>query len=121
MASTLRERTERILADVAPYEHITTVTATKATANAVNRDPAIPILRIDGVTVASSSERDSLPAEAGGFLVADRELPIIPSEEEILAALTAAVVAAGPGSIRLPLRHRRFIMVGASLVLAAPC
>lgn len=118
LASTLRERTERALADVAPYEHITTVTATKAEVKAEKHHPATPILRVNGFPVLPAAKEDSSLAAQGGSPTVDGDSPILASEEEIRVALIAAALTAGPSSIRLPLRHRRFIMVGAFLILA---
>lgn len=108
LASTLKERTERVLIDVAPYEHIATVAAaktkTKTTTKATggSRHPTTPILRVNGFPVIPSTGAES---------------SAIPSEAEIRVAVTQAALTAGPASIRLPLRHRRCIMAGVLLIL----
>lgn len=120
LADTLKERTERVLIDVAPYAHIATVTATKARVKGTveSRSRLIPpVLQVDGIPIAFSTEGKSLSPVPEGSSAVDRELSMIPSEEEIRAVLTAAALRAGPASIRLPLQHRRFIMAGALLIL----
>ncbi|WP_156911284.1 hypothetical protein [Arthrobacter sp. CAL618] len=109
MASTLKERTERVLIDVAPYEHIDMI---GAKTKVEPQTPTTPILQVEGVPVSPSQNRASEKSD-----LRDPEFPMIPSEGEIRVALTSAALIAGPESIRLPLRHRRFIMVGALLIL----
>lgn len=115
LAATLRERTERVLIEVAPYEHIDTI-PTKATAEIWTS--TTPVLRVEGFAVLPSQSRESSVAVSEHSERASAGESMIPSEEEIRGALTSAALAAGPGAIRLPLRHRRFVMVGVLLILA---
>lgn len=106
-AQPLRDTTEAILEDLAPQEHIifTRVPAGEGAAAAIF--PGSPMLRVDGreigpVTAGQIDGAGPLPG------------PTIPQESDIRAALGRA---AANSPVRLPLRHRRLVLIAALLIL----
>ena len=138
----LRQRTERSLADLAPYASITLarINAQKTPTRLVPQN--LPALLIDTTIVAADSAQS--PAATGtttdtttdtGTAIdtktvgrsgagmassgeASRDERSIPSEQRITAHLARALLSAGPGAIRLPLVHRRIIAIALLLMLS---
>lgn len=127
----LRQRTERSLADLAPYANITLVRsgARKAPSRPVPQN--LPALLIDNTIVPAdpppapvSPPASDTPTTAAPVLPSPAEpgtaLPVhpIPSQHQITAHLAQALLAAGPNAIRLPLVHRRIVAIALLLMLA---
>jgi hypothetical protein len=142
----LRQRTERSLADLAPYANITLarINAQKTPTRPVPQN--LPALLIDNTIVPADSAQS--PATTGTTTdartdtrtdtgtttntktvgrsgagmasseEASRDKRSIPSEQRITAHLARALLSAGPGAIRLPLVHRRIIAIALLLMLA---
>ena len=134
----LQRRTERSLADLAPYANITLarINAQKTPTRPVPQN--LPALLIDSTIVPADS--DPSPSSTGigtgtgtttntrtvgrsGAGMASsgevsRDERSIPSEQRITAHLARALLSAGPGAIRLPLVHRRIIAIALLLMLA---
>lgn len=107
-AQPLRETTESVLDDLAPHEHIVFMKASAAAGSAAAIFPGSPVLRVDGQEVASIEPEDSYTTGLG---LPD---PTVPQEPEIRAAVSQAALRA---PVRLPLRHRRLVIVAALLIL----
>ncbi|WP_299169088.1 hypothetical protein [uncultured Arthrobacter sp.] len=106
-AQPLREITEAILEDLAPQEHIifTRIPAGEGAAAAIF--PGSPVLRVDG--------REIDPVATGQMNAAGPlPGPTVPQEPDIRAALGRA---AANSPVRMPLRHRRLILIAALLIL----
>ena len=104
-AQPLRETTESVLDDLAPYEHIVFMKTSAAEGSAAAIFPGSPVLRVDGREVGSEE------SYTRGLGVPD---PKVPQEPEIRAAVSQAALRA---PVRLPLRHRRLVIVAALLIL----
>ncbi|MDF9279492.1 hypothetical protein P4U43_17025 [Arthrobacter sp. EH-1B-1] len=106
-AQPLRETTEAILEDLAPQEHITftRVPAGEGTAAAIF--PGSPMLQVDGREIGpvATGQVDGTGSLSG---------LAVPQESEIRAALGRATVNS---PFRLPLRHRRLVLIAALLIL----
>jgi hypothetical protein len=106
-AQPLRETTEAILEDLAPQEHIifTRIPAGEGAAAAIF--PGSPMLRVDGREIGPVA---SGQVDAAGSLPG----PAVPQEPDIRAALGRAAVNS---PVRLPLRHRRLVLIASLLTL----
>ena len=104
-AQPLRETTESVLDDLAPYEHIVFMKTSAAEGSAAAIFPGSPVLRVDGREVGSEESYTT------GLGLPD---PKVPQEPEIRAAVSQAALRA---PVRLPLRHRRLVIVAALLIL----
>ena len=125
----LRQRTERSLADLAPYANITLVRtgARKGPSRLVPEH--LPALLIDNTIVpadppeAPDYTTPATTAPTGGTSSPVRSSSIpehpIPSQRQITAHLAQALLTAGPGAIRLPLVHRRIVAIALLLMLAS--
>ncbi|MHA7241351.1 hypothetical protein [Arthrobacter sp. TMS1-12-1] len=123
----LRQRTERSLTDLAPYADITLVRtgARKPPSRPVAQN--LPALLIDNTVVAaepSDAPESPTPATAGPADMTSSHVPSssiserpIPSQQQITAHLAQALLTAGPGTIRLPLVHRRVVAIALLLML----
>ncbi|MHA7146717.1 hypothetical protein ACX80U_18575 [Arthrobacter sp. TmT3-37] len=118
----LRQRTERSLADLAPYADITLVStgARKRPSRPVAQN--LPALLIDGTIVPADSSQapaSAAPADMTSSHVHSSSIPErpIPSQQQITARLAQALLTAGPGAIRLPLVHRRVVAIALLLML----
>ncbi|WP_394252956.1 RodZ family helix-turn-helix domain-containing protein [Arthrobacter pityocampae] len=128
----LQQRTERSLADLAPYAHITLVKV------GGRKDPSRPIPRnlpallIDNTIVPTESSE--APTSAAPTTVApipatpaattspsahsmSNPAHPLPSQQQITTHLAQALLTAGPGAIRLPLAHRRIVGIALLLML----
>lgn len=107
-AQPLRETTEAILEDLAPHEHITFTRIPAEEGAAAAIFPGSPMLRVDG--------REIGPAPTGPVDDKAGSLPgpAVPPESDIRAALERAAVNS---PVRLPLRHRRVVLIAALLIL----
>lgn len=107
-AQPLREAAEDALEDVAPQEHImfTRVRAAEGASHGIF--PGSPMLLIDGHEVG--------PSDAGQVYVSGLGLPDpkVPQQPEIRTALGQAAFNA---PVRMPLRHRRIVLIAALLIL----
>lgn len=128
----LRQRTERSLADLAPYANITLakINPRKAPTRPVPRN--LPALFIENIIVPADSPRS--PATTTGIPTdtttvgnssamsppenPSRDARSLPSEHKITVHLARALLSAGPGAIRLPLAHRRIVAIALLLMLA---
>ena len=104
-AQPLRETTESVLDDLAPHEHIVFMKTSAAEGSAAAIFPGSPVLRVDGREVGSEESYTT------GLGLPD---PKVPQEPEIRAAVSQAALRA---PVRLPLRHRRLVIVAALLIL----
>ena len=106
-AQPLRETTEAILADLAPQQHIILSKVPSAEGTAAGIFPGSPMLRVDGREIGPVATGQ---VDAAGSLPG----PTVPQEPDIRAALRRAAVNS---PVRLPLRHRRIILIAALLIL----
>lgn len=104
-AQPLRETTESVLDDLAPHEHIVFMKTSAAAGSAAAIFPGSPVLRVDGREVGSEE------SYTAGLGLPD---PTVPQEPEIRAAVSQAALRA---PVRLPLAHRRLVIVAALLIL----
>lgn len=130
----LKQRTERVLADLAPYADVTlikartpkaTPTAQPASSTTTHDHHRLPVLRIDGNPVRPAGT-DHRPQPASGTPAAPTPGVVpgavpgpetLPTEAQIRAHLTQALLTAGPSAIRLPLPHRRIIAIALILLV----
>lgn len=106
-AQPLRETTEAILEDLAPQEHIvfTRIPAGEGAAAAIF--PGSPMLRVDGREIGPVATGQ---VDASGSLPG----PAVPQESDMRAALGRAAINS---PVRLPLRHRRLVLIASLLIL----
>ncbi|WP_026543765.1 hypothetical protein [Arthrobacter sp. 35/47] len=107
-AQPLRETTDHLLEDVAPQEHIVFTRIPAAEGSSKGIFPGSPMLLVDG--------REVRPSDLGQVYVSGLGLPdpTVPQEPEIRAALGQAAMSS---PVRLPLRHRRIVLIAALLIL----
>ena len=123
----LQQRTERSLADLAPYANITLVKigGRKAPSRPVPRN--LPALLIENTIVptdpseASTSAAPTIATPAAATSPSEHRMSIparpIPSQQQITTHLAQALLTAGPSAIRLPLAHRRIVGIALLLML----
>lgn len=129
----LRQRTERSLADLAPYANITLVKSGVRKAPSKPVPQNLPALLIDNTIVPAhtspapvpDSSATTTPATATSAISMNSPGPStplpahpIPSQHQITAHLAQALLTAGPNAIRSPLVHRRIVAVALLLMLA---
>ncbi|WP_299169647.1 hypothetical protein [uncultured Arthrobacter sp.] len=107
-AQPLRETAEQVLENLAPHEHIVFTRVPTAEGASKGIFPGSPMLLIDGREVGRS--------DTGQVYMSDLGLPdpTVPQEPEIRAALGQA---AFNSPVRLPLRHRRTVLIASLLIL----
>jgi hypothetical protein len=120
----LTQRTEHVLADLAPYANVTPIkTRTPRTTGAQGRtsgaasatDTTFPaVLRIDGHPVLPEESGQQTGITAGAV----PGVGVLPTEDRIREHLTQALLKAGPSAIRLPLPHRRIVAIALILMVA---
>ena len=142
-AGALKQRAERVLIDLAPYAHVALIRLAARGKTARRSVDSTPVLLIDGQPVHPSTTSTTTPtpglepetteevtrgatrgesgvppvrAEDQG-LEAERTGNRIPTEMDIRSDLVQALLKAGPGVIRLPLRHRRIIAIALMLMV----
>lgn len=144
----LRQRTERSLADLAPYANITLAKINSRRAPTRPIPQNVPALLIDGTVVpadrrqgpaTTASDPGTDPSTGAGTgagagagitaggrrstgRVSSRDAsdgaPLLPTEQRITEHLARALLSAGPSAIRLPLVHRRIVALALLLMLA---
>lgn len=107
-AGALRATTETVLDDLAPQEHIVLTQVSAAERASTGVSAGSPVLRVDGREVGPGG---SFQTWAPGTDVPGSS---IPREPEIRAAVSQA---ANQSPVRLPLRHRRLVIVAALMIL----
>ncbi|THJ65604.1 hypothetical protein E8P82_11535 [Arthrobacter echini] len=117
----LQQRTERSLTDLAPYANITLV---KIGARQTPSRPVpqnLPALVIEDTIVPADPPQAFPPKGLAVGSSSKQNTPTsahpLPSQHQITAHLTQALLTAGPRAIRLPLVHRRIVGIALLLML----
>ncbi|MUK02211.1 hypothetical protein GM708_09915 [Vibrio cholerae] len=140
-AGALKQRAERVLIELAPYAHVALIKPATPGKTARRSAGPTPVLLIDGQPVHPSTTPTPTTTPTPGLepkasekttngvagvpplRADDEELETegpgtrILTEADIRSALGQALLKAGPGVIRLPLRHRRIIAIALLLMV----
>ncbi|NOJ60935.1 hypothetical protein [Arthrobacter sp. 260] len=105
-AQHLREITERLLTELAPYEHVNLVKVSATDPAGGTTDVKLPVVRIDGIDIrAVRADKSARP------LTSDRDAR---TEGTLRSAILAAALTS---QVRMPLKYRRAILVASLMIL----